>query len=59
MAKSETFIRNLRWKTFHFKGERPKEFEEKFGFNLKGYGNIRIYGFLTERFFQAFRILNM
>ena len=24
--------------------------EEKFGFNLKGYGNIRIYGFLTERF---------
>ena len=21
-----------------------------FGFDLKGYGNIRIYGFLTERF---------
>ncbi len=24
--------------------------EEFFGFDLKGYGNIRIYGFLTERF---------
>jgi hypothetical protein len=24
--------------------------EEIFGFNLKGYGNVRIYGFLAERY---------
>ena len=35
VAKSETFIRNLRWKTFHFKNERPKEFKETFGFKTR------------------------
>ena len=35
VAKSETFIRNLRWKTFHFKNQSPKESKETFGFKTR------------------------